>query len=92
MAQHRYEKVRESLVEVVREVRDGHPDGHRLSLIDAMDEADRAYDVAVQRHDPTLHAPFEEYARRMAAAALYERLGDFGQAAEQRDSAYRRRR
>jgi len=86
----RYERVRESLVDVIRDLRDEHPEGRSISLLDAVDVAERAFEVAVLRHDPTLHTPFEDYARRIAVAAVYERLGDHARAQEERDAAYRR--
>jgi oligoribonuclease NrnB/cAMP/cGMP phosphodiesterase (DHH superfamily) len=88
----RYERVRESLLEVVRDLREQHPKGRKISMIDALDAAERAFEVAILRHDPTMHTAFEDYARRMSSAAIYERLGDHERAEGERDAAYRRRR
>ena len=87
----RYERVRESLLEVVRDLREKHPDGRRITMFDALDLAERAFEVAILRHDPTMHTSFEDYSRRMARAAVYERLGDHERAQGERDAAYRNR-
>ena len=92
MDHERYERLREALLEVVRDLREQHPNGRKISMFEAINAAERAFEVAILRHDPTMHTAFEDYARRMSSAAVYERLGDHERAEEERDAAYRRPR